>query len=84
MRERLSYPGAMRGGKPAVEPKNLGKGWKRFDFENAFGCPVKMINDAAMPALGSYDGGRMLFLWLGTGLGSALMTDGVLAPISIT
>lgn len=79
----VGYPGAVRGGKPAAEPKNLGKGWIRFDFEKAFGCPVKVINDAAMQALGSYDGGRMLFLGLGTGLGSALITDGVLVPMEL-
>ena len=64
----LGYPGAVRAGRPAAEPKNLGKGWIGFDFEKSFGCPVKVINDAAMQALGSYDGGRMLFLGLGTGL----------------
>ncbi|HWF60428.1 MAG TPA: ROK family protein [Nitrospira sp.] len=79
----LGYPGAVRAGRPAVEPKNLGKGWIGFDFEKAFGCPVKVINDAAMQALGSYDGGRMLFLGLGTGLGSALITDGVLVPMEL-
>ena len=79
----LGYPGAVRAGRPAAEPKNLGKGWIGFDFEKAFGCPVKMINDAAMQALGSYEGGRMLFLGLGTGLGSALITDGVLVPMEL-
>ena len=79
----LGYPGAVRDGRPAAEPKNLGKGWIGFDFEKAFGCPVKIINDAAMQALGSYEGGRMLFLGLGTGLGSALITDGVLVPMEL-
>jgi len=79
----LGYPGAVIGGRPAAEPKNLGKGWKGFDFEKAFGCQVKVINDAAMQALGSYEGGRMLFLGLGTGLGSALITDGVLVPMEL-
>ncbi len=79
----LGYPGTVRAGRPAAEPKNLGDGWLRFDFEKAFGCPVKAINDAAMQALGSYDGGRMLFLGLGTGLGSALITDGVLVPMEL-
>jgi polyphosphate glucokinase len=79
----LGYPGPMRHGRPAAEPKNLGEGWVGFDFEKAFGCPVKMINDAAMQALGSYDGGRMLFLGLGTGLGSALISDGVLVPMEL-
>src|SRR6185312_6728540 len=79
----LGYPGAVRDGRPAAEPKNLGKGWIGFNFEKTFDCPVKVINDAAMQALGSYDGGRMLFLGLGTGLGSALITDGVLVPMEL-
>jgi polyphosphate glucokinase len=79
----LGYPGAVRRGRPAAEPKNLSDGWVGFDFEKAFGCPVKVINDAAMQALGSYQGGRMLFLGLGTGLGSALVTDGVLVPMEL-
>ena len=79
----LGYPGAVRAGRPTADPKNLGKGWIGFDFEQAFGLPVKMINDAAMQALGSYEGGRMLFLGLGTGLGSALITDGVLVPMEL-
>ena len=79
----LGYPGAVRAGRPAAEPKNLGKGWIGFNFEKAFDCPVKVINDAAMQALGSYDGGRMLFLGLGTGLGSALITDGVVVPMEL-
>ena len=79
----LGYPGAVWDGRPAAEPKNLRDGWMKFDFEKAFGCPVKVINDAAMQALGSYDGGRMLFLGLGTGLGSALITDGVLVPMEL-
>jgi hypothetical protein len=65
------------------EPFNLGSGWVRCDFAKAFGCPVKLINDAAMQALGSYDGGRMLFLGLGTGLGSAVIYDGVLDPLEL-
>ncbi|HWG95826.1 MAG TPA: ROK family protein [Nitrospira sp.] len=79
----LGYPGAVRDGRPAAEPKNLGRGWIGFNFEKTFDCPVKVINDAAMQALGSYDGGRMLFLGLGTGLGSALITDGVLVPMEL-
>lgn len=79
----LGYPGAVLHGKPAAEPKNLGDGWTSLDFETAFGCPVKLLNDAAMQALGSYEGGRMLFLGLGTGLGSALITDGVLIPMEL-
>jgi polyphosphate glucokinase len=70
-------------GKPQKEPVNLGKGWVRFDFAKAFGVPVKIINDAAMQALGTYRGGRMLFLGLGTGLGSALIVDGVLEPLEL-
>ena len=79
----LGFPGAVRSGRPSAEPKNLGRGWKGFNFEKAFGCRVKVINDAAMQALGSYEGGRMLFLGLGTGLGSALITDGVLVPMEL-
>ncbi|HJS67520.1 MAG TPA: ROK family protein [Nitrospiraceae bacterium] len=79
----LGYPGAVLGGKPVAEPKNLSDGWVGFDFEKAFGCKVKVVNDAAMQALGSYEGGRMLFLGLGTGLGSALITDGVLVPMEL-
>lgn len=79
----LGYPGAVIDGHPAAEPKNLGRGWTTFDFQKAFGCPVKIINDAAMQAVGSYEGGRMLFLGLGTGLGSALITDGVLIPMEL-
>jgi predicted NBD/HSP70 family sugar kinase len=79
----LGYPGPVLNDHPTAEPKNLGKGWVGFDFEKAFGCPVKMINDAAMQALGSYKSGRMLFLGFGTGLGSALITDGVLVPMEL-
>ncbi|HEY6877957.1 MAG TPA: ROK family protein [Polyangiales bacterium] len=79
----IGYPGAVHGDRPTAEPRNLGTGWVDFDFAKVFGCPVKMINDASMQALGSYDGGRMLFLGLGTGLGSALIADGVLAPLEL-
>ncbi len=79
----IGYPGPVRDGHPLAEPKNLGGGWVKFDFQKAFGAPVKVINDAAMQALGSYEGGRMLFLGLGTGLGSALITDGVLVPMEL-
>jgi predicted NBD/HSP70 family sugar kinase len=79
----IGYPGAVRGGKPAHEPHNLGRGWMRFDYEKAFGVPVKMVNDAAMQALGAYTGGRMLFLGLGTGLGSALVAEGLLMPMEL-
>ena len=79
----LGYPGPIINGHPLREPHNLGVGWMRFDFGKAFGCPVKVINDAAMQALGSYEGGRMLFLGLGTGLGSAMIVDGVLEPMEL-
>lgn len=71
----IGFPAPVKDGKIAVEPKNLGKGWKRFDFRKAFHKPVQIMNDAAMQALGSYHGGRMLFLGFGTGLGSALLWD---------
>jgi predicted NBD/HSP70 family sugar kinase len=79
----IGYPGPIRDNKPLLEPKNLAAGWVDFDFQEAFGKPVKLINDAAMQALGSYDGGRMLFLGLGTGLGSALIVDRVIAPMEL-
>lgn len=70
-------------GKPSKEPVNLGKGWVGFDYEQAFGCPIKIINDATMQALGDYQGGRMLFLGLGTGLGATLIEEGVLVPLEV-
>jgi predicted NBD/HSP70 family sugar kinase len=79
----IGYPGPVIDGKPALEPFNLAPGWVDFDYAGHFGKPVKIINDAAMQALGSYHGGRMLFLGLGTGLGSALIIDGVLAPLEL-
>jgi polyphosphate glucokinase len=79
----IGYPGPVVQGKPLLEPKNLAPGWIGFDYEGALGRPVKMLNDAAMQALGSYDGGRMLFLGLGTGLGSALIVDRVIAPMEL-
>jgi polyphosphate glucokinase len=79
----IGYPGVVVHGKIAAEPHNLGPGWMGFDFRKAFGRPVKVLNDAAMQALGSYEGGRMLFLGLGTGLGSALIVDGAIAPMEI-
>jgi predicted NBD/HSP70 family sugar kinase len=79
----LGYPGPVLAGKPVAEPHNLGPGWVGFDFRKAFGYPVKIVNDAAMQALGSYEGGRMLFLGLGTGLGSALIADDVLLPAEL-
>jgi polyphosphate glucokinase len=79
----IGYPGPVRGGRIMSEPWNLGKGWTRFDFPKAFNRRVKIINDAAMQALGSYEGGRMLFLGLGTGLGSALIVDGIVEPMEL-
>jgi polyphosphate glucokinase len=79
----IGYPGPIINGHPLREPHNLGKGWVGFDFRAAFGCPVKLINDAAMQALGSYKGRRMLFLGLGTGLGSAMIVDGILQPMEL-
>ena len=79
----IGYPGPVLHGKPVAEPRNLGPGWVGFDFRKAFGKPVRLVNDAAMQALGSYEGGRMLFLGLGTGLGSAMIVDGRLEPMEI-
>lgn len=79
----IGYPGPVRRGRPLREPWNLGRGWVGFDFARAFGKPVRLVNDAAMQALGSYTGGRMLFLGLGTGLGSALVNDGVAEPLEL-
>jgi predicted NBD/HSP70 family sugar kinase len=79
----VGVPAPVRGGKVVAEPANLGDGWVGFDFEAAFGKPTKVINDAAMQAVGSYQGGRMLFLGLGTGLGSALIADGVIEPLEL-
>lgn len=79
----MGYPGPVRQGRPLSEPFNLGGGWVSHDFEASFGCPVRIVNDAAMQALGSYDGGRMLFLGLGTGMGSALIVEGVLEPMEL-
>jgi polyphosphate glucokinase len=79
----IGYPGAVLHGKPIGEPRNLGSGWVGFNFRRAFGRPVKLINDAAMQAWGSYKGGRMLFLGLGTGLGTALVIDGMLEPMEL-
>lgn len=79
----IGYPGPVVHGRPVHEPYNLAAGWVGFDFGKAFGCPVKVINDAAMQALGSYQGGRMLFLGLGSGLGSAMIVDGILEPMEL-
>ena len=79
----IGYPGPVRKGRPVAEPFNLGRGWRRFDFTRAFQKRVVVVNDAAMQALGSYDGGRMLFLGLGTGLGTAVVEDGVVQPMEL-
>src|SRR5882724_5468606 len=79
----IGYPGPVLRNRPVAEPHNLGRGWVGFNFEAAFGHPVKLINDAAMQALGSYKGGKMLFLGLGTGLGSTLIVDGIVEPMEL-
>jgi polyphosphate glucokinase len=79
----IGIPTPVKKGQIASEPVNLGTGWVGFDFEAAFGKPAKVVNDAAMQALGSYEGGKMLFLGLGTGLGSALVDDGKLEPLEL-
>jgi polyphosphate glucokinase len=79
----IGYPGPVTRNRPAKEPVNLGEGWTRFNYQRAFGRPVRMINDAAMQALGSYAGRTMLFLGLGTGLGTTLVTNGVVVPLEL-
>ena len=79
----IGYPGPVLHGKPFGDPHNLGRGWVGFDFRKAFGKPVRIVNDAAMQAIGSYEGRRMLFLGLGTGLGSAMIVDGALQPMEL-
>jgi polyphosphate glucokinase len=79
----MGYPGPVRHNKPVLDPKNLGKGWAGFDFAAQFGKPVKVVNDALMQAIGSYEGGRMLFLGLGTGLGAAMIADHVGLPMEL-
>jgi polyphosphate glucokinase len=79
----IGYPGPVLHCRPVAEPHNLGPGWVGFDYGAAFGCPVKIINDAAMQALGSYKGGKMLFLGLGTGLGCAMILDGIVEPMEL-
>jgi polyphosphate glucokinase len=80
----VGYPGPVLHGRPVTDPINLGAGWVGFDFEAALGHPVKVVNDAVMQALGSYERGRMLFLGLGTGLGTALIVDGVIEPMEVS
>jgi polyphosphate glucokinase len=79
----IGYPGPVLQGRPIAEPRHLGPGWVGFDYQAAFGRPVKLVNDAAMQALGSYQGGKMLFLGLGTGLGSTLVVDGIVEPMEL-
>ncbi|HLZ98804.1 MAG TPA: ROK family protein [Steroidobacteraceae bacterium] len=79
----IGYPGIVVHGKIVTEPHNLGSGWVGFDFRRAFGRPTRIINDAAMQAIGSYQGGRMLFLGLGTGMGSAMIVDGVVESMEV-
>jgi len=79
----IGYPGVVLHGRVVADPHNLGAGWVGFDFRKAFGRPTRIMNDAAMQAVGSYEGGRMLFLGLGTGLGSAMIVDGVVAPMEL-
>src|SRR5262249_57769925 len=79
----MGYPGPVIRDRIVQEPKNLGSGWVNFDFAARFGKPVKVLNDAAMQALGSYDGGTMLFIGLGTGMGSALVLDHTVAPLEL-
>ncbi len=79
----IGYPGPVLNNRPLTDPWNLGRGWRGYDFEAAFQCPVKIVNDAVMQALGSYEGGKMLFLGLGTGLGSAMIVDGIVEPMEL-
>jgi polyphosphate glucokinase len=82
-RVAIGYPGPVRKGRPVGEPHNVARGWVRFDFPGAFGCPVRMINDAAMQALGGYNGGKLLFLGLGTGLGTAMIAEHHILPMEL-
>lgn len=77
----IGFPGVVKAGKIIADPVNMGEGWKGFDFEKAFGCPVKIINDAAMQALGSYEGGKLLFMGFGTGLGTAMVFEDLILPL---
>lgn len=79
----IGYPGLVLHGRIVAEPHNLGRGWVHFDFQKAFGKPARLINDAAMQAIGSYEGGRMLFLGLGTGLGATLIIEGYVEPMEL-
>jgi polyphosphate glucokinase len=79
----IGYPGPVINNRPLTDPWNLGPGWRGYDFAAAFKCPVKVVNDAVMQALGSYEGGKMLFLGLGTGLGSTMIVDGIVEPMEL-
>jgi hypothetical protein len=79
----MGYPGEVRTGRPSAEPYNLAFGWVDYDWNSAFDCPLRIINDACLQALGSYEGGRMLYLGLGTGLGSAFIFDGQIIPLAL-
>jgi len=79
----IGYPGVVINNRPLADPWNLGPGWRGYNFESEFKCPVKVVNDAVMQALGSYKGGKMLFLGLGTGLGSAMIVDGIVEPMEL-
>ncbi len=82
-RVSIGYPGEILNGQPAAEPYNLGPGWVGFDYAHAFGVPAKIMNDACMQALGSYEGGKMLFLGLGTSMGTVFMIDGKIVPLAL-
>lgn len=82
-RVSIGYPGEVLNGRPHVDPINLGPGWVDYDFAQSFDCPMRIMNDACMQALGSYEGGKMLYLGLGTGLGTAFITDGVIVPLAL-
>ena len=79
----IGYPGVVERDKIMTEPHNLGRGWTTYDFVKGFGCPVRIVNDAAMQALGGYQGGKLLFLGFGTGLGTAMIVDGQIVPMEI-
>src|SRR5499427_4276450 len=79
----VGFPGPVLHGSPVAEPRHLGRGWTGFDYRTAFGCSVHVVNDAAMQALGSYQGGKMLFLGLGTGLGTAMIVEGIVEPMEL-
>lgn len=82
-RVSIGYPGEVRNGHPTADPYNLGDGWVDFDWADAFGCPVRIMNDACMQALGSYEGGRMLYLGLGTSMGCTFIIDGTIVPLAL-